>query len=68
MPFYDPSKWELVKVIQQNKKAIVDEFNKAVERKLIQEKFNATTSFDGFTIYMDSGTMTGIISVYGYRK
>ena len=43
MPFYE---WELVKVVQQNKNAIVDEFNNAVERKLIQEKFNATTSFD----------------------
>jgi hypothetical protein len=30
-------------------------------------QFNATTSFDGFTIFMDSGTMTGIISVYGYK-
>jgi hypothetical protein len=46
MPFYDPSSWELVKVIQQNKQEILNEFNRAVELKLIQEKFNATTSFD----------------------
>lgn len=46
MPFYDPSDWELVKVVQKNKEAIIDEFNRAVELKLIQEKFNATTSFD----------------------
>ena len=46
MPFYDPSSWKLVQVIQENKEAIIDEFNKAVELKLIQEKFNATTSFD----------------------
>ena len=46
MPLYDPSSWELVKVIQQNKQEILNEFNRAVELKLIQEKFNATTSFD----------------------
>ena len=46
MPFYDPSNWKLVQVIQENKEAIIDEFNRAVELKLIQEKFNATTSFD----------------------
>lgn len=30
--------------------------------------FNASTSFDGFTIYPYSGTITGTLSVYGYRK
>lgn len=27
-----------------------------------------STSYDGFTIYPASGTMTGTVSVYGYRK
>ena len=26
------------------------------------------TAFDGFTVYPSSGTMTGTIYVYGYRK
>jgi hypothetical protein len=30
--------------------------------------FAATTSFTGFTIYPDAGTMTGNVSVYGYNK
>lgn len=30
--------------------------------------FYTTDSFDGFTIYADSGTLTGTIRVYGYRK
>lgn len=30
--------------------------------------FDATTSFDGFSIFTSSGTMTGTITVYGYRK
>lgn len=30
--------------------------------------FEATTSFDGFTIYPASGTITGTVSVYGYKK
>lgn len=30
--------------------------------------FTATTSFDGFTIYPVSGTITGAVSVLGYRK
>ena len=30
--------------------------------------FNATTSFTGFSIYGASGTMTGVVSVYGYKK
>ncbi len=30
--------------------------------------FNATTSFDGFSIYPDSGTITGTIRVYGYKN
>ena len=28
----------------------------------------ATTSYDGFTIYPSSSTMTGTVSVYGYRS
>jgi hypothetical protein len=28
----------------------------------------ATTSYDGFTIYPNSSTMTGTVSVYGYRS
>lgn len=31
-------------------------------------RFGLTTVFDGFTIYAASGTITGTISVYGYRK
>jgi hypothetical protein len=30
--------------------------------------YNATTQFDGFTIYLSSGNLTGEISIYGYRK
>jgi hypothetical protein len=30
--------------------------------------FNATTSFDGFTIFPASGNITGSISVFGYQK
>ena len=30
--------------------------------------FNATTSFDGFSIFPDSGTITGTIRVYGLRN
>ncbi len=29
---------------------------------------NAATSFDGFTIFFSSGTVTGSVSVYGYNK
>jgi hypothetical protein len=29
---------------------------------------NQTVSYDGFTIAPNSGTMTGLVSVYGYRK
>jgi hypothetical protein len=29
---------------------------------------NNTNSYDGFTIYPNSGTMTGEVSVYGYNK
>lgn len=28
----------------------------------------STSSFDGFSLYMASGTMTGTVSVYGYKK
>ena len=31
-------------------------------------QFNATTSFDGITFYMATGTLTGIIRVYGYNN
>lgn len=30
--------------------------------------FNGTTSFDGFTLLPDAGTITGTIRVYGYRN
>jgi hypothetical protein len=30
--------------------------------------FSGTTSFDGFTLFPGSGTMTGTIRVYGYRN
>jgi len=30
--------------------------------------FYATTSFDGFTIFADSGNLTGTVRIYGYRK
>jgi hypothetical protein len=29
---------------------------------------NQTTAYDGFTIYPDTGTLTGTISVYGYNQ
>jgi hypothetical protein len=28
---------------------------------------NNTTSYDGFTLYPNSGTMTGVVSIYGYN-
>lgn len=46
MPFYDPSNWKLVQEIQENKDAILKEFNSCVNMHLVKEKFNATTSFD----------------------
>lgn len=46
MPFYDPSEWKLVKEIQEKKNDIIKEFNQCVERQLVKEKFNATTSFE----------------------
>lgn len=30
--------------------------------------FKATTSFDGFSLYVASGTATGIVRVYGYKN
>ena len=30
--------------------------------------FDNTTVFDGFTLYMASGTFTGTVRVYGYRN
>ena len=30
--------------------------------------FSTTTSFDGFQIFPNSGTITGTVSVYGYNK
>ena len=30
--------------------------------------FNTATSFTGFSIYPDTGTITGTVSVYGYNK
>jgi len=30
--------------------------------------YGASTSFDGFSVTADAGTMTGSLSVYGYRK
>lgn len=30
--------------------------------------FTLTSQFDGLTVYPDSGTITGSLSVYGYRK
>ena len=30
--------------------------------------FNAATSFDGFTIYPSTGTITGTVRVYGYKN
>ena len=30
--------------------------------------FSGTTSFDGITFFLDSGTLTGTVSVYGYNK
>jgi hypothetical protein len=30
--------------------------------------FSATTAFDGFTIYPASGTITGTVAVYAYKK
>lgn len=29
---------------------------------------NVSTAYDGFTVYPDSGTITGTLSIYGYRK
>jgi hypothetical protein len=29
---------------------------------------NVATAYDGFTIYPTSGTITGVLAIYGYRK
>ena len=39
-----------------------------IERYAHAMAYNATTSFDGFSIYPTSGTITGIIRVYGVSK
>lgn len=31
-------------------------------------QFNATTSFDGISFYMSTGTITGTIKIYGYKN
>lgn len=31
-------------------------------------RLNDTTAYDGFTLYPDSGTMTGTVTVFGYRR
>jgi len=31
-------------------------------------QFNGTTSFDGISFYMSTGTITGIIKIYGYKN
>ena len=35
---------------------------------VVQGAFVATTSFTGFSVFPGSGTITGTISVYGYKK
>jgi len=35
---------------------------------VISGMFNATTSFTGFSFYGASGTITGVVTVYGYQK
>ena len=37
-------------------------------RSMGSSKYNAATSFDGFTMYPASSTITGTIRVYGYRN
>jgi hypothetical protein len=62
MPFYDPSSWELSKVIFENSKTLFTEYQEALRIKLVKEKPNDTTSFnndlyvghvDFFPIHMD---------------
>ena len=31
-------------------------------------RFDATTAFDGFTLFVNAGTITGTVAVYGYKK
>lgn len=37
-------------------------------QRLMSMLMNVTTAYDGFTIYPASNTITGSLSVYGYRK
>jgi hypothetical protein len=62
MPFYDPSNWELSKVIFENAEAIFTEYREAIKSKLVYGKPNDTTSFkndlyvghvDFFPVHMD---------------
>lgn len=39
-----------------------------VQTEYIGDLFNLTTSFDGFTIYPTSGTVTGTVRIYGLRN
>ena len=36
--------------------------------RFVTSMFNATTSFDSFTLFLDASTFSGICSVYGYAK
>jgi hypothetical protein len=38
------------------------------QTQLIMGQLNNTTSYDGFNLLITSGTITGSVSVYGYRK
>jgi hypothetical protein len=38
------------------------------QTQLIMGQLNNTTSYDGFTLLITSGTITGSVSVYGYRN
>jgi hypothetical protein len=51
-----------------NTKAIVNHNDGSANARIAQLYFNATTSFTGITIYPNTGTLTGSISVFGVNK
>jgi hypothetical protein len=65
--FFEPFSTQYTGIISDN--TISDGVGTAKARRTIMSGiFDATTSFTGFTLIPNSGTLTGTISVYGYTQ
>lgn len=45
-----------------------DSTGTGINMRLAVSGFNATTSFDGITVYPNSGSLSGLLRVYGYKN